>query len=413
MNTIIKCPQCSTEISVDEVLAHQIGDKLRQQYEADQKIKEEEINQKQKSLIEQEQKIATTQANIQQAINERVAKALETEKTKLKTEVQVQLEKEKADEIKLLNDQLTDISKKLAEARQNELDLRKAKLQLDDEKKNFELEKQRQLDEERQKIAEDAAQKASEALQYKLGELNKQLTDAQKANEELNRKLLQGSQQTQGEVQELELEELLKREFARDEIMPIGKGESGADITQKVFDNFGHYCGTIIWESKHTKSWADSWITKLKTDQRNAKAELAVIVSSTMPKDIKSLGQKEGVWVCEINSAVGLATVLRSTLIQLNALKLANVGKNEKMELIFNYLTGPNFSHRIESIVESFIEMRNSLEKEKLAMKKIWSSRETQLNQVLENTVGMYGDLEGLTGQALPKIDLIELPSGE
>lgn len=409
----IICPNCKTEISVDEVLTHQIGDELKKKFEADQKIKEEEIDQKKKALEEQEKRINDARNNVQLLINQGVSKALEIEKNKLKDSIKEEVKKESADEIKMLSEKLEDKDKKLEESRKMELDLRKEKNLLEEDKKNFELEKQRQLDDERGKIAEDAAKKASEEQQYKLAELSKQLNDAMKVNDELKRKLQQGSQQTQGEVQELELEGLLRTEFTRDEIIPVGKGENGADITQKVFDNFGHHCGTIVWESKHTKAWTDSWIPKLKDDQRNSKAEIAVIVTTVLPKDMKNFGQKDGIWITDFASFLGLALALRTNLLQLTSLKLANVGKNEKMEVLFNYLTGTGFNQRVEAIVEAFRGLRTDLQKEKDSYTKIWAKRESQINRVIENTIGMYGDLEDLTGQALPKIESLELPSGD
>lgn len=412
-NQTIKCPNCQSEISIDDVLTHQIEDKIKSKYESDNKIKQEELDQTKRDLEEQKKKIDDARTNVKQFIDQGVAKALEIEKSKLKTEVKDEIEKEKADEIKMLSEKLEENTKKLDEARRNELDLRKEKIQLEDDKKNFELEKQRQLDEERKQIAEEAGKKASEEQQYKLAELSKQLNDAMKVNDELKRKLQQGSQQTQGEVLELELEELLKREFPRDEIIPVGKGENGADITHKVFDNYGHLCGTIVWESKHTKNWTEGWIVKLKGDQRNLKAEIAAIVSTVLPKDIKSVGQKEGIWITDFNSVIGLALALRTNLIQLTTLKLASVGKNEKMEVLFSYLTGAGFNQRVEAIVEAFKCLRTDLQKEKDAYTKIWAKRETQINKVLESTIGMYGDLEGLTGQALPKIEILELQDGK
>ncbi len=413
MTQKIICPKCSTEISVDEVLTHQIGDELKKKFESDNKAKEEELALKLKEIDEQKKKIEDAKTNVKQSIDQGVTKALEVEKSKLKNEVKQEIEKEKADEIKMLSEKINENTKKLDEARKNELNLRKEKNLLEEDKKNFELEKQRQLDEERKKIAEEAGKKASEEQQYKLAELSKQLNDAMKVNDELKRKLQQGSQQTQGEVQELELEELLKREFTRDEIIPVGKGENGADITQKVFDNFGHHCGTIVWESKHTKAWTDSWIPKLKDDQRNLKAEIAVIVTTVLPKDMKNFGQKDGIWITDFTSFLGLALALRTNLLQLTSLKLANVGKNEKMEVLFNYLTGTGFNQRVEAIVEAFRGLRIDLQKEKDSYTKIWAKRESQINRVIENTIGMYGDLEDLTGQALPKIESLELPSGD
>ena len=412
-NQTIKCPSCQTEISIDDVLTHQIEDSIRTKFEAEQKKKDEEFDLKQKDLDDQKKKIDDARTNVKQFIDQGVAKELEIEKGKLKNTVKEEVEKEMAGEFKMMSDKLEENTKKLDEARQNELELRKAKIQMEEDKKNFELDKQRQLDNEREKIAEEAGKKASEEQQYKIKELAKQLQDAGKMNDDLKRKLQQGSQQTQGEVLELELEELLKHEFPRDEIVAVAKGKNGADVNQIVYDNNGHKCGTIVWESKQAQSWTEGWVAKLKGDQRNIKAEIAVIVTTCLPKDMKKIGQREGIWVTDFDSVVGMATAFRTNLLQLTALKLANIGKDEKTEMLFNYLTGAGFNQRVEAIVESFKSMRNDIQKEKDAYTKIWAKREMQISQVINNTIGMYGDLEGLTGQSMPKIDILELPSGD
>lgn len=408
-NNQINCPKCGTEISIDDVLTHQLEKKIKQAYEAKQKQKDLEINNKEQELLAKEKQIDSAKENLVNIVNKKVAENLQTEKDKLKLQLKEEIEKEKAGEVKFLSEQLLEKDKKLEESRQAELDLRKEKNQLEEDKKSFEVEKQRQLDEERKNIYEEASKKASAEEQFKLLELKKQLNDVSKVNEELKRKLQQGSQQTQGEVLELELEDLLKKEFPRDEILPVGKGINGADITQKIIDNHGHVCGTIVWESKHTKNWTEGWVQKLKDDQRNEKAEIAVIVTTVLPKEIKTFGLKDGVWVTDFVSVLGLAIVLRSNIIQLNSLKLASVGKNEKMEMLFNYLSGTEFKQKIETIVEAFGTMKEDLEKEKKVYTKIWESRDKQISRVVESTIGMYGSLEGLMGKSLPKIDVLEL----
>jgi hypothetical protein len=409
-NNQINCPKCGTEISIDDVLTHQLEEKIKQDYEAKQKQKDLEINTKEQELLAKQKQLDSAKENLVNIVNKKVAENLQTEKDKLKLQLKEEIEKEKAGEVKFLNEQLLEKDKKLEESRQAELDLRKEKNQLEEDKKSFEVEKQRQLDEERKNIYEEASKKASEEEQFKLLELKKQLNDVSKVNEELKRKLQQGSQQTQGEVLELELEDLLKKEFPHDEILPVGKGINGADITQKIMDNYGHICGTIVWESKHTKNWTEGWIKKLKYDQRNEKAEIAVIVTTVLPKEIKTFGLKDGVWITDFVSVVGLALALRSNIIQLNSLKLASVGKNEKMEMLFNYLSGTEFKQKIETIVEAFGTMKEDLEKEKKVYTKMWESRDKQIGRVVESTIGMYGSLEGLMGKSLPKIDVLELP---
>ena len=407
----IKCPKCGESISIDDVLAHQIGEKIRKEIEVEQKVKETEIAKKQKELEVQTIQLEEVKKNTQIEVNKKVAEKLATEKTALWKQAQIEAGKEKEAEKKMLEEQLTEKDTKLREANEKELLLRKEKNKLDEEKRGFELEKQRQLDEERKKITEDANKKATEEQRYIIAQLQKQLADATKAKNDLSRKLEQGSQQTQGEVLELELEEILKAEFPHDEIVPVPKGVSGADVVQKVKDHSGRVCGQIAWESKKTKAWSDGWIQKLKDDQRVIKADLAVIASATLPEDVKGFVFRDGVWICDIKLIVALATALRINLLNVSRERAMSVGKNEKMEVLYSYLTGVEFKQRVEAIVEAFTNMDMGLRKERLAYEKIWSEREKQIKKVITNTVGMYGDLSGYV--ALPQIKTLELPESE
>lgn len=407
----IKCPKCGESISIDDVLAHQIGEKIRKEIEVEQKVKEAEITKKQKELDAQTIQLEEVKKNTQIEVNKKVAEKLATEKTALWKQAQIEAGKEKEAEKKMLEEQLAEKDTKLREANEKELLLRKEKNKLDEEKRSFELEKQRQLDEERKKITEDANKKATEEQRYIIAQLQKQLADATKAKDDLSRKLEQGSQQTQGEVLELELEEILKVEFPHDEIVPVPKGVSGADVVQKVKDHSGRVCGQIAWESKKTKAWSDGWIQKLKDDQRVIKADLAVIASATLPEDVKGFVFRDGVWICDIKLIVALATALRINLLNVSRERAMSVGKNEKMEVLYSYLTGVEFKQRVEAIVEAFTNMDVGLRKERLAYEKIWSEREKQIKKVITNTVGMYGDLSGYV--ALPQIKTLELPEGE
>ncbi len=404
----IRCPKCGESISIDDVLTHQIGEKIRNEIKAEQKIKEAEITKKQKELELQATQLEEIKKDAQIEINKKVAEKLMAEKVALWKKAQIEASKEKEAEKKMLEEQLAEKDAKLQEANGRELLLRKEKNKLDEEKRSFELEKQRQLDEEREKIAEDANKKATEAQRYIIAQLQKQLADATKAKDDLSRKLEQGSQQTQGEVLELELEEVLRAEFPYDEIMPVPKGISGADVVQKVKDHSGRVCGQIAWESKKTKAWSGSWIQKLKDDQRVIKADLAVIASISLPEDVKGFVFRDGVWICDIKLIVALATALRINLISVARERAMSVGKNEKVEVLYAYLTGVEFKQRVEAIVEAFTNMDMGLRKEKLAYEKIWSEREKQIKKVITNTIGMYGDLSGYV--ALPQIKTLELP---
>lgn len=381
--TTITCPNCHQEISIDDVLTHQIEAELSKDFKEKEK---------------------TLRASIEKESN---AKLLEKEEL-LKKQVTEKIEKETESEKKYLKEQLAEKDYKLKESRENELELIKEKQKLKDEKDAFKIEKARQLDGERKNIEEEASKKATEAKQAEIDQLNKKLADATKAKDELARKLEQGSQQTQGEVQEIILEELLKSEFIHDDISPVPKGVTGADVIQTVKTKAGIECGTIVWESKKTKSWSEGWIQKLKDDQRSIKADIAVIVSSVLPEGVNGISLRDGVWVCDIKLAVSIATALRQSLEAVSREKAMSVGKNEKVEILYAYLTGTEFKHRIETIVETFSSMKSSLDKEKLYFEKSWAEKEKQIQKVIKNTVGIYGDLSGVV--QLQKIESLELP---
>ncbi len=300
------------------------------------------------------------------------------------------------------------LEKKLHESQEQEIGLRKERRALEEEKRTIQLTLERRLDEQRKQVEDTARKRAFEEFQLREREMEKRLSDAKKSNEELRRKLEQGSQQTQGEVLELELEAVLKKEFPLDSIKPVPKGVRGADLIQEVYDRSGRRCGTIIWELKRTKAWSDGWIGKLKEDQRSVQANIAVIVSEIVPSSLKSFGTVQGVWVCTLSLVVGLAMALRTNLQQLATSQETQVGKNEKMEVLYRYVTGLAFKQRVEAIVESFVTMKEDLDREKRAFTKMWAKREKQIETVIHNTVGMHGEMQGMLGSALP-----ELKSGE
>jgi hypothetical protein len=411
MEEKIKCPKCGELISIDSVLSHQIEERIKKEIEAAQKVKEKELDRKAEELKKQSAEIAESKKEIDSLVAGKVAGQLAAEKIKLFKEAKVEAEKEQNSKTALLEEQLKSKDEKLAQATKNEVELRKEKIRLDEDKRTFELEKMRQLEEAKKLIVEDATRQAAEEQKYVIAQLNKKLMDVTNAKDELARKLEQGSQQTQGEVLELELEELLKAEFPQDEIVPVPKGVTGADIIQKVIDRSGRECGQIVWESKKTKAWSEGWIQKLKDDQRAIKADLAVIVSVTLPEDVKGFAFRSGVWVCDIKMATALATALRMSLESLTREKALSVGKNEKMEFLYTYLTGIEFRQRVEAIIEALSSMEDGVKKERLAYEKIWSEREQQLKKVMKNTIGMYGDMSGLV--ALPEIKRLELGEGD
>jgi hypothetical protein len=238
-------------------------------------------------------------------------------------------------------------------------------------------------------------------------EKDKKLQDAIKANEELRRKLQQGSQQTQGEVLELQIEELIRASFPGDGIEPVPKGVSGADVVHRVYNRRGDGCGVIVWESKHTKVWSDAWFQKLKDDLRLVKGDVAVLVSEALPKGVENFALVRGIWVTSPSCALGLAVALRAQLIEVATTKLAAVGKNEKMEVLYHYLSGSEFRQRVEAIVEAFVDMQKDLQAERRTAERQWSKREKQIQRVIANTAGMYGDLQGILGTSLQAISAL------
>jgi hypothetical protein len=403
----IHCPKCGEKISIDAVLTQQIEAQIRSQFETEKQAKESAIAQREAQLQKESEKLTDLQKNIDSTVAERLSAQLSSEKTRVTKEAQLEAEREQRAKTAFLEEQLKNKDEKLAQAQKHELELRKEKMRLEDEKKAFELEKIRQLDEAKQSIVEEASKRATEEQQHVIAQLRKQLTDATKAKDDLARKLEQGSQQLQGEVLELALEEILKTEFPFDEITPVPKGVSGADIIQKVFDRSGRLCGQIVWESKQTKTWSDGWIQKLKDDQRTIKADIAVIISAAMPDGVKGFTFRDGIWICDIKLSTALASALRINLEGITREKAMAVGKNEKMEFLYAYLTGVEFKQRVEAIVEAFTSMDASLRKERIAYEKMWAEREKQIKKVITNTVGMYGDLSGLV--TLPHIKTLEL----
>ncbi|MBM3144929.1 MAG: DUF2130 domain-containing protein [Chloroflexi bacterium] len=266
--------------------------------------------------------------------------------------------------------------------------------------------------EKRKKLLEDDARaKAEEEHHRKDQEKDGVINSLREQISNLERRAKQGSQQMQGEVAELSLESILRINFPSDQIEPVPQGIRGADILQKVRSVTGQECGILVWESKNTKTWNDAWLSKLKDDQRDMRAEIAILVSTVLPANITHFGNMEGVWVTDARYVVGLASVLREGMIQIYSTRRATEGKNEKMEMLYGYLAGTDFKQKVEAIVEAFVNMNNDLEREKRAMETAWSKREKQIQRVVRNIAGMYGDMQGIIGATLPPIEHLELPT--
>lgn len=397
----IECPNCGSAIPVNEVLSHQIAERARAESKAEIAKLQSSLARKEQEITEREQKITAT---IEDQVSVRVAKIEIDARAKAQGAVSLELEDLKA--------QLEEAARERDAAQMAELEARKRARELDERAKNLDLEAARKIDAERQKIQEEASKRADEQYQLKLAEKEKQIQDAKKANDELKRKLEQGSQQTQGEVLELQLEELLRTSFPMDQIEPVPKGVSGADVIQKVLARSGSVCGTIVWESKHTKAWSDGWVQKLKDDQRRHTAEMAVLVSETLPKGCNTFVNMQGIWITGSPCAMSLAMVLRMQLLQIASARAAADGAKQKSEILYEYVVeSTEFRHRVEAIAEAFIGMQMGLLEEKRAAQRQWAKREKQIEQVIANTAGMYGELQALAG--LPDIPALTVGTRE
>ncbi len=416
--TII-CPKCKAEIKLTESLAAPLLESIRHEYEDRLTKKDVDIAKRETALQNREVAISKAQASIDDQVANKIkqerGRIAAEEAKKARTAIGSELD-QKAGEITELHEVLKQRDTKLAEAQKAQVELIKKQRELDDAKREMDLTVEKRVQAGLSATRDQARKEAEEGLKLKVMEKEQTITSMQKQIEDLKRRAEQGSQQLQGEVQELEIEALLRAKFPLDTIDPVPKGEYGGDALQRVVDSMGRACGTILWESKRTKNWADGWLGKLRDDQRAAKADISVLVSQVLPKDVEPFGLVDGVWVTHPRSAVPVAMVLRNTLIELAAARQVAEGQQTKTEMIYHYLTGPRFKQRVEAIVEAFSSMKEDLDKEKKAITKQWAKREEQIDRVMQGTVGMYGDLQGIAGKTLQEIEGLEmkaLGSGE
>jgi hypothetical protein len=398
----ITCPKCGNEIPLSDALSEKMRHQLEGEIGKEFKEKEKALEEKTK-LLEESQKNMDAQ----------VAKKLEAEKIKMWEKAQKKAEEKSELKFKNLEKTNEEKDKQLDKMREDQLELMQEKRKIEEEKKNMKLENEKKLDSERKEIAEQAKKDASEEMRLKMAEKDKQLDQMKKSVEDLKRKSEQGSMQIQGDVQEDDLKMMLQNNFSMDMIEDVPTGIKGADLVQTVNTSFGNKAGIILWESKNTKAWSEDWIKKLKGDQALVKADICVLISQTLPEGVKDFKFQGGVWICSYQSALSLVTVLRLHLTQVNQVKQSLVGKDEKMELLYNYLSGSEFKNRIENIVSAFTSMQTDLDTEKRSMERIWKKRGKEIERVIMSTSGMYGDLQGIVGASLPAIKSLELPSGE
>ena len=407
----IACPKCGAKIDVSQILYHQVQEELKREFDEKISRKNKELEKKAESLEQEKEKLDNDREQIKKQINEGIKAKLDSEKLRIEKSVREGIREETNEQIKSLQKELEQKSGQVRELNKTKAEIEKLKREKDELRDEVALEKEKEYSEKLKQERAKLQKQIDESSNLKIRELEKQLDDQKKLAEEMKRKAEQGSQQLQGEVQELELEDLLRAKFRHDMIEPVAKGEHGGDVLQRVVSPLGQQSGTIIWESKRTKAWSDSWLPKLREDQRAAKAEIAVMVSQALPKDVDLFDLVDGVYVTSPKAALAVALLLRQGLLETASARLASEGQQTKMEIMYHYLTGPRFRQRVQAIVEAFTTMQEDLDKEKKAITKQWAKREQQIERVMQSTVGMYGDLQGIAGKTMQEIEGLELKS--
>lgn len=411
----IKCPACGTIIDVENVLAADIEQKLQQQYQ-------DKLQQSLNKVEEDKRKLMADQVLFEEKKkneNEIFAQKLQQEKQKLETEIQEQLRKSIAadfeNKLRMLENNNADNEEKLKEARKKELEFLQKEQLLKNKEAELEITLQKKMQHERTLIAEQIRSQESEknnlketTYQLKVKELELQLDEQKKLADEMKRRAEQSSMQRQGESQEILLEEILKENFPFDIIEEVGKGVEGADCMQIIRNSAGVVCGKIIYESKRTKAWSNSWVDKLKADKRNQGADAAILVTQAFPKDMDRFGEKDGIWLCGFAEVTSVSHLIRNGIIKIHEVQKAQEGKGDKMQMLYDYLTGNEFRGQVEAIMEGFMAMKQGITKERIQMEKIWKEREKQLEKVLISTSGMYGSVKGIAGASIGDIPLLD-----
>ncbi len=383
---IVTCPQCKTGIKLTESLAAPLVEATRREYE---------------------RRLAEGEARLEEQLKQERLRICADEARKAKALLQTELEG-KAREVVSLQQIIQSREAKLVEAQKAHAHFLQKERMLADKQRELDLTIEKRVAESLTSVRVQARREAEEQLQLKVLEKEQTISSMQRQIEDLRRRAEQGSQQLQGEAQEVALENLLNAKFPFDVVEPVRKGEHGGDVLQKVRSGQGG-CGTILWETKRTKNWSDGWLVKLREDQRAAKADIAVIVSQALPKDIETFEFLEGVWVTHPKTILPVACSLRHMLVEISNVRQASEGQQTKAEMVYQYLTGPRFRQRVQAMVEAFSGMQEDLDKERKVMLKQWAKRQEQIERVMQATVGMYGDLQGIAGKTIGEIEGLEL----
>jgi len=394
----IRCPECRAEIPLTEVISHQIDEELAAKLARELAVREQAFAAREQELVEE----ATARADA-------IRREFEAAQANREAELQRRVEERVATRLTDLGSRVEEQETELREARTRELDLLREKRKLDEEKENLRLEVARRLDEERAKIAAEARRAAADEHQLALRQKDVQVEQMQRQISELKESAEQTRAGLLGEAQEREIEDVLREKFRADSIEPVRAGIRGADVLQRVHSSRGECCGKILWESKRARNWSNGWISKLKEDQAAAGADVAVLVCSALPADVRHMELVDGVWVVGFPYATCIAEALRAGLIGIAHARSIDANRNDSLHEIYDYLTSNDFNRRVRTLVEAFIELKSDLDSERRSMERIWNKRSKQLDALALNTAGMYGEFEALVGAALPPIETLEL----
>jgi hypothetical protein len=409
----IVCPECSHRIPLTESIAAPLLEAERRDFQKKLAVREVEFTRKTEDLRLQQEQLAKIRDGIEEEIKER----LRTERAQVVAAEAKKARDQVANEFDAIKQQLSESEQllrardaKLAEAQQAQAEALRKQRELDEKTREIDITIEKRVQASQAVLVAKARQDATDELKSQVSQKDTQIESLGRTVEELKRKLEQGSQQTQGEAFELELEHLLRGKFPLDLIEPVAKGETGGDIVHTVNGQIGSPAGVILWELKNTKNWSDTWLPKLRDNKRSAKADIALIVSAALPKGVETFDLIDGVYVAHPRCAVQVALTLRQGLLEVTNARTTQAGQQSKAEQAYQYLTGSRFKQRIEAIVERFKEMRDDIDRERRFMLKAYAKREAQLSAMVDSTVGMVGDLQGIMGQAMPEIAAIDEP---
>ncbi len=408
---IIKCPNCSTVIDVQDLLAHQLEEEYKAQYLALRAEDLKKLAENEALLAQAKQQFEETKKRENELFQERLERQIKEERRNIEEKLKVKMQEESAEQFASLQKELNEKSEQVKELNRSKAEIEKLKREKGELKEAAEAEAQKNLNEiliaEKDKIRK--AEEEKNELRFR--EMQKQLEDQKKLTEEMKRKQDQGSMQLQGEVQELAIEEWLATQFPLDTIEEIKKGARGGDCIQIVNTHSRQNCGKIYYESKRTKDFQSGWIEKFKADIRIKGADIGVLVTDAMPAGFERMGMKEGIWICNYEEFKGLCAVLRESIIQINLAVASQENKGDKMHLLYNFLTSNTFRLNVEAIVEGFTAMKAALDSEKRSMQRIWKEREKQIEKVITNTIDMHASIRGIAGDAIQSVRALELQS--